>query len=256
MSPTTREAAAHIGHRRKSTEEDANDDAAADFASTEHLQRRGSAMSSGEALEQGDGDARMEVMSDGGSHGPDTLLNATSGFSAANASSSTKRPAVTLSNHSAQREPPQYFHSSTRVRTDHLHWTGEQSTLFGSEVTYSYYSFLEVNNLRTVLPQDVSYLELQGCLRVPKKTILDEFVKHYFLHVHPLMPLINEGDFWETYGSPLAEDSSSSRMSLLLFQAMLFAACAVGSNPHTVASALTDSLAVCVAQYCESLGLL
>lgn len=97
-----------------------------------------------------------------------------------------------------------------------------------ADITYSYYPFLAISNLSSILPQDVNYLELQGCLRVPTRAVLDEFVQQYFLHVHTLLPLFNEGNFWELYcqqgvgGMP-----PRGRMSLLVFQAMLFATCNV-----------------------------
>ncbi|KAI8955540.1 hypothetical protein F4801DRAFT_270950 [Xylaria longipes] len=93
-----------------------------------------------------------------------------------------------------------------------------------ADVTYSYYPFLSINNLHNVIPQDVNFLESQGCLRIPTRAILDEFMQQYFLHVHPLLPFLNEGDFWNLYchqGSGIVGE----RMSLLVFQAMLFSCC-------------------------------
>lgn len=108
---------------------------------------------------------------------------------------------------------------------------------FGSDITYTFYPFLEINNLTNILPQDVSYLEMQGCFRIPTKPVLDELVKQYFLHVHPIMPLYNEGDFWEMYGAPSGSASEHGRVSLLIFQAMLFSACRVSRllGSHIVA---------------------
>lgn len=137
-----------------------------------------------------------------------------------------------------------------------LQWAGEQSAMFGSDVTYSYYAFLDANNLPNALPQDVGYLEMQGCLRLPTNMLLDDFVKQYFLHVHPMLPIINEGDFWEVYGSPPEESTRSTRISLLLFQAMLFAACPVstfGGLEDMVAP--TDDWLVRATQSHQSLGL-
>lgn len=226
--------------RRKSTEDDANGEGTIDAASIGHLQRHGSAESSGEPPERGDGDVRMETTSDGGSCRPDALNTSTSGLLAANAPSSVRRPTISSLDNLPPHDPPQHRYSFAEARPRHLHWAGEQSTVFGSEVTYSYYAFLEVNNLYRLLPQDASYLELQGCLRVPKKTVLDEFVKQYFLHVHPIMPLINEGDFWEAYSSPPAEGSRAAKVSLLVFQAMLFAACAYVSRNSVRALGFSD----------------
>ncbi|CAK7205209.1 hypothetical protein SEUCBS139899_007975 [Sporothrix eucalyptigena] len=104
-------------------------------------------------------------------------------------------------------------------------WAAEQGLNISADITYSYYPFLAISNLSGILPQDVNYLELQGCLRVPTRSILDEFVQQYFLHVHPLLPLFNEGDFWELYCQQGPGGASSGKMSLLVFQALLFATC-------------------------------
>lgn len=74
-------------------------------------------------------------------------------------------------------------------------------------------------------PQDVNFLEQQGCLRVPTRAILDEFLQQYFLHVHPLLPLVNEGDIWDLYCLNPNGSSPTERISLLLFQSILFASC-------------------------------
>lgn len=92
------------------------------------------------------------------------------------------------------------------------------------DVVYCHYPFLTVSNIHSIPHQDVKFLDLQGCLRVPIRPMLDDLVQQYFLHIHSFLPLVNEGDFWELYphvgGNPPKE-----RLSLLLFQAMLFASC-------------------------------
>ncbi|KAK8072040.1 hypothetical protein PG996_005388 [Apiospora saccharicola] len=103
-------------------------------------------------------------------------------------------------------------------------WADNGQRQGSTDITYSYYPFLSINNLHNLLPQDVNYLESQGCLRVPTPETLDEFARQYFLHVHPLMPVINEGDFWDMYGQ-YGFGGSGERMSLLVFQSMLFVAC-------------------------------
>lgn len=82
-----------------------------------------------------------------------------------------------------------------------------------------------MGNLPNIPPQDVNFLELQGCLRVPVRNLLDEFLQQYFLHVHPLLPLLNEGDFWDLYCHSSNNGMPTERMSLLVFQAVLFASC-------------------------------
>ncbi|KAH8667895.1 fungal-specific transcription factor domain-containing protein [Ilyonectria robusta] len=93
-----------------------------------------------------------------------------------------------------------------------------------SEVVHCFYPFLAVSNLHNVPHQDVNFLELQGCLRVPIRPLLDDFMRQYFLHVHPILPLINEGDFWDMYCHEV-DEIPTGRISLLVFQAILFASC-------------------------------
>lgn len=54
--------------------------------------------------------------------------------------------------------------------------------------------------------------------------MLDDLVQQYFLHIHSFLPLVNEGDFWDLY-SHVGGNPPKERLSLLLFQAMLFASC-------------------------------
>ncbi|KAL4779227.1 fungal-specific transcription factor domain-containing protein [Aspergillus varians] len=61
----------------------------------------------------------------------------------------------------------------------------------------------------------------QMALRVPVPEVLDVFTKHYFLYVHPFLPVVDEAVFWRKYRSV---DAGSGKISTLLFQAMLFAA--------------------------------
>ncbi|EFQ31898.1 fungal specific transcription factor domain-containing protein [Colletotrichum graminicola M1.001] len=104
-------------------------------------------------------------------------------------------------------------------------WANGQQNSLGIDVTYSFYPFLALSHLHGIPPQDVNYLELQGCLRVPTRTILDEFVQQYFLHVHPLFPMLNEGDFWDLYCANPNSHVPTEKLSLLVFQAMLFSSC-------------------------------
>lgn len=65
--------------------------------------------------------------------------------------------------------------------------------------------------------------------------MLDDLVQQYFLHIHSFLPLVNEGDFWELY-SHVGGNPPKERLSLLLFQAMLFASCTF--VPQSTISAL------------------
>ncbi|CZR58614.1 uncharacterized protein PAC_08506 [Phialocephala subalpina] len=91
------------------------------------------------------------------------------------------------------------------------------------DVIFSYYGFLESEPLSHIPPEDFKFLENKGCFHVPSRPVLDEFIKEYFLHVHPVLPILDERMFWEMYlcggriGAP-----STMRLSLFLFRAILF----------------------------------
>ncbi|KAF5021355.1 hypothetical protein F66182_6600 [Fusarium sp. NRRL 66182] len=91
-------------------------------------------------------------------------------------------------------------------------------------ISYSYYHFLVISNIGSIPPQDYQFLELQGCLDVLQPPILDQFVRQYFLYMHPMLPILDESAFWDVYkqrGIPCRPH----KISLLLFQAMMFACC-------------------------------
>ncbi|KAL4943488.1 hypothetical protein BDV06DRAFT_221148 [Aspergillus oleicola] len=68
---------------------------------------------------------------------------------------------------------------------------------------------------------NLTFVKSQMALRVPIQEVLDVFTKHYFLYVHPCLPVIDEAVFWRKYRSVNAR---AGKISTLLFQAMLFAA--------------------------------
>lgn len=106
-------------------------------------------------------------------------------------------------------------------------------------VLYSYYRFLTVGNIHTIPYQDVNYLESQGCLHVPNRSILDVFLRSYFMHVHVFLPLIDEGDFWDMYsGSTTTTGESKPTLSLLVLQAMIFSSCNVREDYDTALSSM------------------
>ncbi|KAF5718517.1 cutinase transcription factor 1 beta [Fusarium mundagurra] len=92
-----------------------------------------------------------------------------------------------------------------------------------SHITYSYYPFLTVD-MTGLEPDDVYYLESRNCLSVPTPDALDHFIREYFLHVHPGLPLLDEAQFWAVYSGD-KEPCGGTTISLFLFQAMLFTSC-------------------------------
>lgn len=106
-------------------------------------------------------------------------------------------------------------------------------SLHPNSVMYNCYPFLTLDNLHNCMPQDVDFMESEGCFHLPTRPILDQIVRQYFLHIHPLLPLLNEGDFWEMYyyySHRRAEGKEPPpKLSLLVFQAIMFAACNVST---------------------------
>ncbi|KAL5343091.1 fungal-specific transcription factor domain-containing protein [Aspergillus crustosus] len=87
------------------------------------------------------------------------------------------------------------------------------------------YPFLDLK-IDSDLPEcDINLLQQRGCFSVPVRWLLDEFVREYFLRVHPNLPVINEADFWDAY-----TNTRRDPIGLILFQAMLFAACSFVSQ--------------------------
>ncbi|KAL4914576.1 hypothetical protein BDW62DRAFT_204466 [Aspergillus aurantiobrunneus] len=112
--------------------------------------------------------------------------------------------------------------------------TSAQSSTI-SDVFYSSHTFLKLPGFSEIPQDDTQHLNLKGCFRVPSGATLDEFVRKYFLYVHPCLPIINEAEFWQMYyhQSGTGEDN---RVSLFTFQAMLFASSAFVS-PKAIKSA-------------------
>lgn len=100
-------------------------------------------------------------------------------------------------------------------------------------VLYVFYSFIGVDVLNLSSSDKASSLEDEGCFHLPSKTIMDEFMKQYFLYVHPFIPLIDEGDFWNVYQSQEnANSTTRGDYSLFVIQAMLFMSCPVSLSPR------------------------
>jgi hypothetical protein len=98
-----------------------------------------------------------------------------------------------------------------------------------SDVFYSFHQFLKLPGLSEIPQEDIQYLNLKGCFRVPSGGTVDEFVRKYFLYVHPCLPIINEAEFWRMYYHQEPAGVEEGGLSLFTFQAMLFAASAVYS---------------------------
>jgi hypothetical protein len=103
---------------------------------------------------------------------------------------------------------------------------GDVQCSFEPFVPYSYYPFVE-NSAAYASSDVVSFLEMMHCFHLPNPTILNEFILQYFLHVHPNIPVLDEGAFMKIYGQGTTKPGKGRGIPLLLLQAMLFASCTV-----------------------------
>lgn len=100
----------------------------------------------------------------------------------------------------------------------------DKTTIFGLQpparfVPYSNYNFVDAGSLNQLSHIDVTYLTEKGCLTLPAETALEEFFQQYFSHIHPIIPLLSEAEFWAV----------DARIPLLLIRAILFISSPVSS---------------------------
>ncbi|EZF33974.1 hypothetical protein H109_03942 [Trichophyton interdigitale MR816] len=82
------------------------------------------------------------------------------------------------------------------------------------------------------LTEDIDYLELKGALTIPSDSLRNELLKSYIQYVHTYMPLLDLDDFLRV----IMRNDASRRLSLLLFQAVMFAGAAFVDIKHLQAA--------------------
>lgn len=123
--------------------------------------------------------------------------------------------------------------NSVRAALGEVHDSGVFGYLASVQVPFSYYPFVDFACLGALPSTDVAFLESEGSLHLPARILLDEFMQHYFLHVHPVLPLIDEGDFWAAYQHRIGGFSKTT-LSLPVLHAMLFASCTFVSHSTVI----------------------
>ncbi|CBF84227.1 Zn(II)2Cys6 transcription factor [Aspergillus nidulans FGSC A4] len=98
-----------------------------------------------------------------------------------------------------------------------------KSSSFPGHISFTDYPFLELRTLTTLDRADLAFLAAKGCLSVPVETLLDEFVRQYFLQVHPSSPVVDEAEFWHIYKNSQTAAGRGKKISLFVFQAVIFA---------------------------------
>ncbi|RTE72490.1 hypothetical protein BHE90_013086 [Fusarium euwallaceae] len=94
-----------------------------------------------------------------------------------------------------------------------------------SFVLLTCYRFIDIGNLWQLSAEETASVETRGCLHLPPRLALDEFVRHYFLFVHPTLPVLDEGRFWALYSWKAQKEPPHAAISPMLFHAMLFVSC-------------------------------
>lgn len=106
-------------------------------------------------------------------------------------------------------------------------------------LAYPSYSFLQAPTIRSIFNQDRKFLIAQGCFTLPQRWILDEFIRHYFLHVHPMLPMLNEAEFWTAYDGERPHNDPTGKVPMIVMQAILFVCASVspeGVQDHACCS--------------------
>jgi hypothetical protein len=111
----------------------------------------------------------------------------------------------------------------------------------GNFVLFSFYSFISLNSVWMINQDDATTLESSGCLHLPAKAALKEFVDSFFLHVHPTFPLLHERSFRTLYCGQGATSYRDESISLCVMQTLLLVACPV-SAPESVVCFVCISL--------------
>ncbi|KAJ4031355.1 hypothetical protein NW756_009260 [Fusarium oxysporum] len=132
--------------------------------------------------------------------------------------SNSQRPAPRLSTH-AERELLSDNNVSSSCQARLPKRRQKFPWITGGFMLFPFYHFIKHLSSREVDSEVARLLEQRGCLHVPTKPILEEFVNNYFLYFHPLVPLLDEQRFWASYSE---QADSNGYVSLFVLQAMLF----------------------------------
>ncbi|EEH37972.2 hypothetical protein PAAG_00893 [Paracoccidioides lutzii Pb01] len=77
-------------------------------------------------------------------------------------------------------------------------------------------------------PDDLKYLQTKGAFRIPHFALRNELLKNFINYVHVYMPFLDLEDFLQT----IYENNGRKQISLLLFQAVMFAGTAFVDMKH------------------------
>ncbi|KAK5044470.1 hypothetical protein LTR84_010751 [Exophiala bonariae] len=82
-----------------------------------------------------------------------------------------------------------------------------------------------------IMREDLDYLQAKGVFSIPEATFRNELLRCYVQYVHPYLPIIDLGEVLTT----IEKDQPNDSISLLLFQAVMFAGTAYVDMQYLVA---------------------
>ncbi|KAH8662431.1 hypothetical protein BX600DRAFT_542086 [Xylariales sp. PMI_506] len=117
-----------------------------------------------------------------------------------------------------------YSHAPTQSQfSEEENAYGEERTTIEPWLLFSSLPYITLKDIHSLAHEDILLLRSKGCLNLPPKAALDDLIRHYFLYVHPTLPVINEGGFWSMYSRRQLCTTRVTLLSLFTLQAMLFA---------------------------------
>ncbi|KAL2846463.1 fungal-specific transcription factor domain-containing protein [Aspergillus pseudoustus] len=96
-----------------------------------------------------------------------------------------------------------------------------------TDIAFQAYPFIRSDFLSRLDQDEICYLDSQSCFRLPVAAPWQAMLQAYFAHINPLIPVLDEAGFWRTVRD---DGISSTRISLFVVQAILFAACPFASR--------------------------
>ncbi|KAJ5718949.1 hypothetical protein N7493_007404 [Penicillium malachiteum] len=98
--------------------------------------------------------------------------------------------------------------------------TGISQYDFADPVSMDENRFLSFDYLRCLPPENITFLFSQGALEIPSRNLTHEFVVSYFKEIHPMVPALDEAQFWKAFLG-----HADHTISIFVFQALLFVSC-------------------------------
>ncbi|XEU97474.1 hypothetical protein FSHL1_002760 [Fusarium sambucinum] len=106
---------------------------------------------------------------------------------------------------------------------------------------FRHYGFVKLNNIDSLSAQDLDYLQAQRCFHLPVKLVLDELIRLYLFHVHPMLPILDEQSFWTSYFEVKeGSDSCNNQIPLLLLWSALVASSGFLSPTSAISLGYSD----------------